>query len=143
MRITVSGFCVVALAAWLAAGRCPAQAPETILPPRGTEKAAAAEAAPADEMGYALGYRIGEQIAAEHRQMGTPIDHEALSRGLADAVTGRKPRLDEAGFRRALAALDGAMQQKQREFAERMRAAAKTTSRRGRSSWRRTAPARG
>lgn len=116
------GWCVVA--ACLVAARGPAQGPEPLAAP------AAAAASPAD-MGYALGYRIGEQIAAEHREMGTPVDHAALARGLADAVTAAKPRLDEAGFRRALAALEAAMQQKQREFAERMRAAAQTNLQKG------------
>ena len=116
------GWCVVA--ACLVAARGPAQGPEPLAAP------AAAAASPAD-MGYALGYRIGEQIAAEHREMGTPVDHAALARGLADAVTAAKPRLDEAGFRRALAALEAAMQQKQREFADRMRAAAQTNLQKG------------
>jgi len=124
MRIdrVLCGWCVVA--ACLAAARGADQGPEPLAPP------VAADASPAD-MGYALGYRIGEQIAAEHREMGTPVDHAALARGLADAVTAAKPRLDEAGFGRALAALEAAMQQKQREFAERMRAAAQTNLRKG------------
>lgn len=126
MRIdrVLSGCCVVA--ACLVAAPGPAQGPEPLAAPA----AAAAAASPAD-MGYALGYRIGEQIAAEHREMGTPVDHAALARGLADAVTAAKPRLDEAGFRRALAALEAAMQQKQREFADRMRAAAQTNLQKG------------
>jgi FKBP-type peptidyl-prolyl cis-trans isomerase len=103
---------------WLSAAGGLAQTPETLAAP-------AAEASAAD-MGYALGYRIGEQIAAEHREMGTPIDHAALARGLADAVTAAKPQLDAAAFRRALAGLDAAMQRQQREFAARMEAAAKT-----------------
>lgn len=124
MRIdrVLCGCCVVA--ACLVAARGPAQGPEPLAAP------AAAAASPAD-MGYALGYRIGEQIAAEHREMGTPVDHAALARGLADAVTAAKPRLDEAGFRRALAALEAAMQQKQREFADRMRAAAQANLQKG------------
>jgi FKBP-type peptidyl-prolyl cis-trans isomerase len=121
-RLVIVG-CVAAT--WLSASCAPGQGPEPLAPP-----AAAAEASPAD-MGYALGYRIGEQIAAEHREMGTPIDHAALARGLTDAVTAVKPRLDEAAFRRALAALDAAMQQKQREFAARMQAAAKANLEKG------------
>ena len=114
--------------AGLAALRSAAQEPEAIRPPPGNDAAAAA---PAADMGYALGYRIGEQIAAEHRELGTPIDPAALARGLADGAAGGKPRLDEPAFRRALAALDAAMQQKQREFAERMRAAAQANLEKG------------
>ncbi len=113
-----------------AAGRLAVQAqvPEPLAPPGQT---AADPAVSATDMGYALGYRIGEQIAAEHKEMGTPIDHAALARGLGDAVTGAKPRLDEAAFRRALAGLEAAMQRKQREFMERMRAAAKVNLEKG------------
>jgi FKBP-type peptidyl-prolyl cis-trans isomerase len=83
-------------------------------------------------MGYALGYRIGEQIAAEHKEMGTPVDFAALAKGLADATTGAKPQLDEAGFRRALAGLEDAMQRQQEAFAARMQAAAKANLEKGR-----------
>jgi FKBP-type peptidyl-prolyl cis-trans isomerase FklB len=123
-RVVVIVGCVAAT--WLSVAGVPGQGAEPLAPPAGT----AAAATPAD-MGYALGYRIGEQIAAEHREMGTPIDHAALARGLTDAVTAVKPRLDEAAFSRALAGLEAAMQQKQREFAERMRAAAKTNLEKG------------
>jgi len=119
MRIIGVACAACVAGGWLGADAGRAQVPEP-LAPAGT----AAASSPAD-MGYALGFRIGEQIAEEHRTMGTPIDSGALARGLADAVTGAKPRLDEAGFRRALAALDAAMQQKQREFAARMQVAAK------------------
>jgi FKBP-type peptidyl-prolyl cis-trans isomerase len=91
----------------------------------------AGAATPAD-MGYALGYRIGEQIAAEHKEMGTPVDFAALAKGLADATTGAKPQLDEAGFRRALAGLEDAMQRQQEAFAARMQAAAKANLEKGR-----------
>jgi FKBP-type peptidyl-prolyl cis-trans isomerase FklB len=121
-RVVIMG-CVVAT--WLSATGAPGQGPEALAPPP-----AAADASPAD-MGYALGYRIGEQIAAEHREMGTPVDFAALASGLADAVTAAKPRLDEAAFRRALAGLEAAMRQKQREVAEQMRAAAKTNLEKG------------
>jgi len=103
------------------AGKTHAQPAEVITPPVAARSPAAASAA---DMGYALGYRIGEQIVAEHKEMGTPVDHAAVARGLADAVTGAKPQLDEQGFQRALAALEAAMRQKQQEFVQRMQAAA-------------------
>ena len=118
--------CAVVAAAVVAHG----QAPEPLAAPG--RAAAAADASPAD-MGYALGYRIGEQIAAEHKEMGTPIDFAALAKGLADAATGGKPQLDEAGFRRAIAALEAAMQRQQREFAARMQAAAQANLTKGRA----------
>jgi FKBP-type peptidyl-prolyl cis-trans isomerase FklB len=64
--------------------------------------------------------------------MGTPVDFAALAKGLADATTGAKPRLDEAGFRRALAGLEDAMQRQQEAFAARMQAAAKANLEKGR-----------
>ena len=56
----------------------------------------------AADMGYALGFQIGIRIRDEHRQLVTAIDYAALARGLGDAVTGGKPALKEADFRRAL-----------------------------------------
>jgi FKBP-type peptidyl-prolyl cis-trans isomerase FklB len=123
MRINGLACAVCVVAGWLAIDWGRAQGPEPLAPPAGASS-------PAD-MGYALGFRIGQQIAEEHRAMGTPIDAAALARGLADAVTGAKPRLDEAGFRGALAALEAAMQQKQREFAERMQVAARKNQEKG------------
>jgi FKBP-type peptidyl-prolyl cis-trans isomerase len=123
MRMPFTSLIVLVAVAGVPAVR--GQVPEPLAPPG---QAAAVSAA---DMGYALGYRIGEQIAAEHKEMGTPIDHAALARGLGDAVTGAKPRLDEAAFRRALAGLEAAMQRKQREFEERMRAAAKVNLEKG------------
>jgi FKBP-type peptidyl-prolyl cis-trans isomerase len=116
---------VVVLAAAVARG----QSPEPLAGPPRAE--AAGDVSPVD-MGYALGYRIGEQIAAEHKEMGTPIDFAALAKGLADATTGAKPRLDEAGFRRALAGLEAAMERQQQVFAARMQAAAKVNLEKGR-----------
>lgn len=97
--------------------------------------AAPAPAAPAaastQDMGYALGYRIGQQILAEHTEARTPVDHDSLAAGLADAVSGRKPRLEEAPFRAALAALNAAMQREFKALAERMQAAAKVNLAKG------------
>jgi len=92
---------------------------------------AVAAAASAQDMGYAMGYRIGQQILAEHTEMGTPVDHESLATGLADAVSGGKSRLDEGQLRAALAGLEAAMRRKQQEMAVRMQAAAKANLAKG------------
>ena len=85
----------------------------------------AAPVAPADDMGYAMGFRIGQQILAEQRQIGSPVDAAGLAAGLADAVSGKQPKLDEPRFRAALAGLETVMRQKQREMIEKMQVAAK------------------
>ena len=118
---------VVVVSAAAVVAHC--QVPEPLAAPARPEAGGDASAA---DMGYALGYRIGEQIAAEHKEMGTPIDFAALAKGLADATSGAKPQIDEAGFRRALAGLEAAMQRQQREFAARMQAAAQTNLEKGR-----------
>jgi FKBP-type peptidyl-prolyl cis-trans isomerase len=96
---------------------------ETLAPP-----AAAAAGpplvTPAEELGYALGYRIGQRIIADHRALGTPLDPAALGRGLADAVRDAPPQLDETGFRRVLSAFEQRMEERDREIAARMAAAA-------------------
>jgi FKBP-type peptidyl-prolyl cis-trans isomerase FklB len=79
---------------------------------------------PAEELGYAIGYRIGQRIIADHRALGTPLDPTALGRGLADAVRDAPPRLDEAGFRRVLSAFEQRMEQRDKEIAARMAEAA-------------------
>ena len=97
---------------------------ETVAPP-----AAAADrqplATPAEELGYAIGFRIGQRIIADHRAMGTPLDAAALARGLADAVRDAPPQLDEAGFRRVLSAFEKQMEEKDRELTARMAEAGK------------------
>ncbi len=99
-----------------------AQPGEPLAPPA----AAKPDADPAATgMGYALGYQIGTRIRQEHRQMGTGIDYAALARGLADAVKGDRPALKDADFRRALQNLEAEMERREREFAERMQAAAR------------------
>ena len=88
----------------------------------------AAPAAPAidpQDLGYALGYRIGTRIRADHAALEMPIDNAALARGLADAVQEAAPRLDEARLRGALAAFEQAMQRRQEAFFKRMAEAAK------------------
>lgn len=96
---------------------CPAQPPaEAIAPP------AAAGGSP-QEIGYTLGYRIGERIRADHESLGVPLDYAAMARGLGDAVGGGKPRLDEETMKRVMAGFEAAMQQRQQAFERRMKAA--------------------
>lgn len=113
------------IAGWsLATAMAQPPAVETVAPP-----AASADrqqlATPAEELGYALGFRIGQRIIADHRAMGTPLDAAALARGLADAVRDAPPQLDEAGFRRVLTAFEKQMEDRDRELAARMAEAGK------------------
>ena len=96
---------------------------ETLAPPPAGDRKPLGT--PAEELGYALGFRIGQRIIADHRAMGTPLDPAALARGLADAVRDAPPQLDEAGFRRVLTAFEQQMEQKDRELAARMAEAGK------------------
>ena len=86
---------------------------------------------PAEELGYALGYRIGQRIIADHRALGTPLDAVALGRGLADAVRDAPPQLDEVGFRRVLMEFEQRMAERDREISARMAKAAETNLTRG------------
>lgn len=88
---------------------------------------------PAEELGYAIGFRIGQRIIADHRAMGTPLDPAALARGLADAVRDAPPQLDEAGFRRVLTAFEQQMEAKDRDLAARMAEAGKKNLAAGRA----------
>jgi FKBP-type peptidyl-prolyl cis-trans isomerase FkpA len=91
--------------------------PEAAAPPQGLESQA-------QQLGYALGYRIGQRIIADHKALGTPLDSAALARGLADAVREAAPQLDEAGFRRVLTAFEQQMEAREREIEARMAKAA-------------------
>lgn len=96
------------------------------------QPAAAPPTTPAQQLGYALGYRIGGRIVADHQSLGMAIDEQALARGLADAVLGAAPQLDEGRLRKVLGEFEIAMQKKQQEFMARMAAAAKTNLDKGR-----------
>lgn len=85
-----------------------------------------------EDLGYALGYRIGSRIRADHAALEIPIDNAALARGLADAVQEAAPRVDEARVRRAIAAFDEAMQQRQEAFFKRMAELARVNLAKGR-----------
>ncbi len=91
-----------------------------------------APSAPAADIAYALGYRIGGQILADHEGMGLELDRAALARGLADAANGAKPAIDEARCAKALAAFEATLGQRRAAFAERMREAARTNLTKGR-----------
>jgi len=80
---------------------------------------------PAATLGYALGLRIGSRIAADFKDQEPAVDAAALARGLADAVLQARPRLSEQQVRQTLEAFDARMQEREREFAMRMREAAK------------------
>jgi FKBP-type peptidyl-prolyl cis-trans isomerase FklB len=100
--------------------------------PAATEPLAApAAAASPEDMGYAMGFRIGQRIAAEQKEIGSPVDQAALAAGLSDAVSGKQPRLDEPRFHAAMLGLEAAMRQKQRELSERMKVAAKANLAKG------------
>jgi len=85
-----------------------------------------------EELGYALGYRIGGRILADHKDLGVDFDPAAMAKGLTDAVMAAEPRLTEAEFRRALASFEAAMQKRQEAFMARMAAAAKVNLAKGR-----------
>lgn len=88
-------------------------------------------AASAEDMGYAMGFQIGQQILAEQKELGSPVDAKAMAAGLADAVGGIAPKLDEAKFRAAMVSLEATMRRKQQEMMARMQAVAKENLEKG------------
>jgi len=82
-------------------------------------------ATPEGRLGYALGLRIGSRIAADFKAQKAPIDTAALARGLADAVVGAPPRLDEQAIAQALEGFEARMREQERDFAKRMAEVAK------------------
>lgn len=107
------------------------QAAEALAPPREPAGSSQQLDTPAQQLGYALGYRIGQRIIADHKALGTPLDAAALGRGLADAVREAPPQLDEAGFRRVLAAFEQQMETRDREIEARMAEAAAANQKKG------------
>lgn len=105
------------------------QSAEPIAPPASATPTVTAKphgfATPAEELGYALGYRIGQRIIADHKALGTPLDAAALGRGLADAVREAPPQLDEEGFRRVLSEFEKRMEERDRDLVTRMEVAAR------------------
>lgn len=109
---------LVAIAAVVSSVDARAQQAEPLAAP-------APPAASAEDMGYAMGFQIGQQILAEQKELGSPVDAKSMAAGLADAVAGAAPKLDEATFRAAMVSLEATMRRKQQEMMARMQAVAK------------------
>jgi len=114
---------LVAVAAVVASLEARAQQAEQLVAPP--------PAASAEDMGYAMGFQIGQQILAEQQQLGSPVDAKSMAAGLADAVAGAAPKLDEPRFRAALASLEATLRRKQQEMMVKMRAVAKENQEKG------------
>ncbi len=113
------------LCVWMAELR--AQPAEVIAPPATVRVDEAPQLdTPEGQLGYALGLRIGSRIAADFQTQQAPLDPAALARGLADAVLGAKPRLDEKTIAAAIERFETRMREREREFAARMVEVAKT-----------------
>lgn len=108
----------------LAAAMAAAAEPETVPTPAAT--APAPLDTPEKKLGYALGLRIGNRIAADFKAQHPDTAPDGLARGLADAVLAARPALDEREIARLLEAFDARMQEREKEFAKRMAEVAKT-----------------
>jgi len=75
---------------------------------------------PEGTLGYALGLRIGSQIAADFRAQKAPFDFAALAQGLSDAVSGTPPRLPAEQLTAALQAFEARMQKENEAFRRQM-----------------------
>ena len=75
---------------------------------------------PEGTLGYALGLRIGSQIAADFRAQKAPFDFSALAQGLSDAVRGTPPRLPDEQLTAALQAFEARVQQERESFRQQM-----------------------
>lgn len=75
---------------------------------------------PEGTLGYALGLRIGSQIAADFRAQKAPFNFSALAQGLSDAVRGTPPRLPDEQLTAALQAFEARMQQERESFRQQM-----------------------
>jgi FKBP-type peptidyl-prolyl cis-trans isomerase len=122
-------FAVPAVLALTAFAPC-SHAAEPIAPPVAAKPAVTTDkpqglATPAEELGYAIGYRIGQRIIADHKALGTPLDAAALGRGLADAVREAPPQLGDDGFRRVLSEFEKRMEERDRDLIARMEVAAR------------------
>lgn len=117
----------------LAIGTClalgaslPAADPEAVPPPRPPAANSGGLDTPAMKIGYAVGLRIGGRIAADFKEQHPDVDPAGLARGLADAVRGSAPALDERQVADLLEAFDARIRDREKEFAKRMQAAAAT-----------------
>lgn len=97
-----------------AAGRRPVPVDELAAP------AAAGLDTPEATLGYALGLQIGGRIAADFRRQQTPVDLDAMTLGLADALAGAQPRIPEERLVAALEGFQQRMQQEQEAFLRKM-----------------------
>ena len=113
-----------ALAAWSATVVVSAAEPEAVPTPRSPVGDRPGLDAPAAQLGYALGLRIGGRIAAEFKEQHPDVDPAGLARGLADAVRGAAPAIPPAQVGQLLDAFDAQMREREKEFAKRMQAAA-------------------
>ena len=75
---------------------------------------------PEGTLGYALGLRIGSQIAADFRAQKAPFDFSAMAQGLSDAVRGTPPRLPDEQLTAALQAFEARVQQERESFRQQM-----------------------
>ena len=124
---------ILALTGWsgLAGGLA---AVETAPAPRPAESVPEADSGidtPEGLLGYALGLRIGGRIAADFKDHDPPVDPAALARGLADAVLGVRPRLDDQQLARVLEGFEARMREKQEAFARQMGELARSNREKG------------
>lgn len=119
-------FLVVALSVAWASGMAHSADPEAVPAPRQPAADRPALDASAAQLGYALGLRIGGRIAADFKEQHPDVDAGGLARGLADAVRGVKPALDERQIAELLETFDARIREREKEFAKRMQAAATT-----------------
>ena len=75
---------------------------------------------PEGTLGYALGLRIGSQLAADFRAQKAPFDFSALAQGLSDAVRGTPPRLPDERLTAALQAFEARIQNERESFRQQM-----------------------
>ena len=80
---------------------------------------------PEGTLGYALGLQIGSRIAADFSRQQAQVDLGAMAAGLADALSGAKPRIPEERLIAALEAFQQRMQQEQEAFFKQMAEKAK------------------
>ena len=113
-------------------------APETVPPPAADRVAAAADSpppagldTPEGRLGYALGLRIGGRIAADFKARNPGIDPATLARGVADAILGARPLLDERELARVIEGFEARMREEEKEFGRRMAETAKANAAKG------------
>ena len=134
-------FRAIVVAAWIGLEHAAAQAaPETVPPPAPARAEAAAGDAqpppagldtPQGKLGYALGLRIGGRIAADFKARDPGIDPATLARGVADAILGARPLLDEQEIARVIEGFEARMREQEKEFGRRMAETANANAAKG------------